>query len=247
VRSVRPEGPEAVTLRLEVEGFRYRPGQHLRIDPWQFEALGPRLREREAARGRKDGASYFSISSDGLEDRVVEFTPRRPRDGREALVAVHLVREARPGMTISLEGPGGAYCLPEESPPGVDRFVHVCAGSGVAPNRGMIRHAIGRGWPQRHLLVLQERGPEDVLFGRDWEELGRDPRFRLRTLFSKKGGEYLSEGLLRRETGAEVSAAIGLVSGPNETRDGRPGFCDHAVACLRALGIPAGRILRESG
>jgi len=249
VREVRRHDADAVTIRLEAGGIAYRPGQHVKVDPHQFEALAARLHEREAERGRKEGPAYFSISSDGTEELFLEITPRLSRRGREALVAGHLVREASAGMTIVLEGPGGIYGLPASPPEGVESFLHVCAGSGVAPNRGMIRHALARGWPQRHLLVLQERRPEDVLFGEEWAELGSRPGFRMRAVFSRSGGEYVSAGLLRDEASGFLSpgSTLAFVCGPNDPRDGRPGFCDHAESCLSSLGIPPERILRERG
>jgi ferredoxin-NADP reductase len=247
VLEVRRQGPGAATLRLRADGFRYRPGQHVKLDPYQFPELGPRLREREAARGKQDGPSYFSISSDGLEEDIVEITPRLPRDGREALVAAQLVDRVRTGDRVAFDGPGGRYGLPEEPPAGIDAFLHVCAGSGVAPNRGMIRYARGRGWGQAHVLVLQERGPDDVLFGEDWASLGG--AFHFRPVFSRRDGSYLTAALLEdslREV-ASPASSMAFVCGPNDPRGGRPGFCDHAAACLRSIGVAPGRIVREGG
>jgi NAD(P)H-flavin reductase len=247
VLEVRRQGPEAATLRFRAEGFRHRPGQYVKVDPCQFPELGPRLREREAERGKRDGPSYFSISSDGLEEGIVEITPRLPRDGREALVAAQLVRRVRPGDRVAFDGPGGRYGLPEEPPAGIDAFLHVCAGSGVAPNRGMIRHALGRGWRQPHVLVLQERGPDDVLFAEDWAALGG--AFHFRPVFSRRDGRYLTPGVLAECVEGVLSPAssMAFVCGPNDPRGGRPGFCDHASACLRSIGVDPGRIVREGG
>ncbi len=249
VKEIRRHGPDAVTVRLEAGGFSYRPGQHVKIDPYQFAALRSRLREREIEQGRREWPAYFSLSSDGLEERMLEVTPRLARDGRESLVAGHLVGHAAAGMELTVEGPGGRYCLPADPPAGIDAFLHVCAGSGVVPNRGMIRHALARDWPQRHLLVLQERQPGDVLFHEEWIPLGARPGFRFRPVYSRSGGERLSADLLRAASEGFLSpdSTLAFVCGPNDPRRGGPGFCDLASACLESLGIRPDRILRERG
>jgi ferredoxin-NADP reductase len=249
VKEVLRRGADAVTLRMEMDRFAYRPGQYVKVDPYQFSALRPRLQERELKQGRRVWPAYFSLSSDATDPRMAEFTPRVGRDGRESLVASHLVASAAAGMELSLEGPGGRYCLPEEAPAGIESFLHVCAGSGVAPNRGMIRHALARGWPQRHLLLLQERQAEDVLFHEEWAELAARPGFRFRPLFSRSRGERISAELLREAAAGFLSSetTLAFVCGPNDPRSGGPGFCDLASSCVATLGIPPDRILRERG
>jgi ferredoxin-NADP reductase len=234
IAAVRRETADAVTLSLDLGGrpFPYRPGQHVRLDPLQFEALRPRL----AGRARP---AFFSISSDGLDGGTLEITVKDSRPG-EPGVAAYLVREARPGEQVRIAGPLGRYCLPPEPPPGVQGFLHVCAGSGVAPNRGMIRHALARGWPQRHLLILQNRGEADVLFRAEWEDLRAryGDRFRVRHVFSRSSGEYVSEELVRREMRGylDPDAAWAFVCGPNVPRGNRPGFAD----CWRGSGAAGG-------
>jgi ring-1,2-phenylacetyl-CoA epoxidase subunit PaaE len=229
---VRPETADAVTLRLDLGGrpFSYRPGQHIRLDPLQFEALRLRL----AGRARP---ACFSISSDALDGGTLEITVKESR-GPEPGVSSYFVREARVGERVRISGPFGRYCLPQEPPPGVQGFLHVCAGSGVAPNRGMIRHALARGWPQRHLLILQNRAEEDVLFRDEWEELGarHADRFRVRHVFSRSAGEYVSEELVRREMRGylDPDASWAFVCGPNVPRGDRPGFTD----CWRGSSAP---------
>jgi ferredoxin-NADP reductase len=172
-------------------------------------------------------------------------------------VAPFLVRKLAAGRRVTLAGPHGRYCLPESPPEGVEGFLHLCAGSGVAPNRGMIRHALRKGWPQRHLLLLQDRGPEHVLFRDEWRELAarHSDRFRIRHLFSRSGGEYLSEDAicLAMEGYFDAGRALAFVCGPNAPRAGQPGFVDRwrgnpktgAPGLLTSLGFPADRILTE--
>src|SRR5262245_31438802 len=197
VAGTRRESPQAVTLRLDLAGapFEYRPGQYVTIDPYQFEALGPALREREATRGKREGLGYFSLSSDATDAGQVEITVKAPPAGPP--LPQYLVRDVRPGQRLAFQGPAGRYCLPASPPADVKGFLHLCAGSGVAPNRGMIRHALAKGWPQVHVLVLQERSEEDVLFRDEWRDLlaRHASKLRIRSVFSSKK-EYVSREIL---------------------------------------------------
>jgi ferredoxin-NADP reductase len=235
--AVLPQTPSAATLRLDLGGaaFPYRPGQHVALDPHQFEALAPAIAAREAERGKREGLAYFSLSSDGLDPSSIEITVK----DAGGVLAPFLVRKARPGLKVSVGAAAGGYVLPDPEA-GVDGCLHLCAGSGVAPNRGILRHALGRGDPRRHLLVLQDRGPGDVLFRADWEDLRarhRD-RFRVRHVYSRSVGERVDESLLRREMGGylEPGRMVALICGPNQGQ-GRPGFVDDWRARLAAMGI----------
>ncbi len=251
VAEVRRESAEAVTLRLDLGGqaFSYRPGQYVIIDPHQFGALAAALHAREAERGKPEGPGYYALSSDGLTPSSLEITVKAKRDGASrSPLPGWLAGGIGAGERVVLEGPGGRYALPEDPPAGVTGFLHLCAGSGVSPNRGMIRHALGRGWPQRHLLIVQDRAEGDALFGAEWEALwGRHPdRFRLRSVFSRAGtGEYMGEDLVRGEMAGwlEAAATMAFLCGPNLFRSGRPGFCERMAAVAGALGIAPGRVL----
>ena len=249
VLEVRAESAAAGTVAFMAPGFTHRPGQWIRIDPHQFPAIGDALRARAEQRGKPEGPGYFSLSSDGLTPGRLEITVKvSDRPGGSPLPA-HLAWRLRPGDVVTIDGPGGTYGYPDPPPAGLAGFIHVCAGSGVAPNRGLIRHALRLGWPQRHLLVLQDRTPEDHLFRREWElmiETASD-RFRLRGVYSKTVGEYVSAELIRAslQDWIDPKTCYALVCGPNDPRGGRPGFCDLAKASLAAAGVQAGWIRGE--
>lgn len=254
VREVQPETADAVTLRLDLAGsaFAYRPGQYVIIDPRQFEAL-------QAA---NPSLGYYSLCSDALAADAVEIAVKAPRNGASGgALAPYLVREVRPGQRIVFVGPRGRYCLPEAPPEAIRGYLHLCAGSGVAPNRGMIRHALARGWPQRHLLLLQDRTEADVLFRREWQDLveAYPDRLRVRHVLSAARGEYVTPDLIRDEMRGflDPASTMALVCGPNRPRAGGegPGFRDlwcgnprRGIPCaLEPLGFAADRILTETG
>lgn len=262
VAEVRRETPGAVTLRLDLGGapFAYRPGQYIEIDPHQFPELAENLAKLEAAKGMPEAPRAFSLASDGLEDGMVEISVKaEPGRAYAPVLTPWLVGDAKPGLKVVFTGPNGRYCLPEVAPAG-SGFLHICAGSGVAPNRGMIRSALGRGWPQRHLLVLQNRSESDVFYRGEWPDLlaHHPDRLRVRHLFSS-AGEYATVEGVRAEMAGWIDGQDGmaLVCGPNRPRDvgGRkePGFCEkwagHSrrkqVGWLAQLGFTPDRILTE--
>lgn len=268
VVEVRPETHDATTLKLDLGGvtFPHRPGQYVEIDPHQFEALAAGVAEMERNKGMPESPRSFSISSDGSDSGFIEISVKeeKPR-AFDPVVTPFLVHGAKPGLRIVLSGPNGRYCLPE-SPPPVHGFLHLCAGSGVAPNRGMILFALGRGWPQRHLLLLQNRTESDVFYRSEWPELlaRYGDRLRVRHVFSVTAKERVSPELVRKEMEGfiEGASSLALVCGPNRPReivapDGtkkkEPGFCEQwcgnprrrTAGLLESLGFAPDRILTE--
>lgn len=268
VQELRPETPDSVTVRLDLGGasFPHRPGQYIEIDPHQFEEIRRDLEELEAQKGLPESPRTFSLSSDGVDPGFLEISVKMEKAGRfRPLLTPFLVRRLAVGRKISISGPSGQYCLPEAPPP-ISGFLHVCAGSGVAPNRGMIRYALERGWPQKHLLLLQNKTPEDVFYREEWPKLlsRHGDKLRVRHVFSVTDGRHLSAELVRAEMKGylEPGDSFALVCGPNRPRevvlaDGRkekqPGFCERWVGNprrkiageLASLGFPTPHILSE--
>lgn len=251
LRELRPESPAASTLRLDLGNatLDYRPGQYIMIDPHQFEELIPEIREREAQRGKTMGPAYFSLSSDAMEPGLIEITVKLGVDGSPGMLPAFLLKKVEPGRTIRIQGPGGKYHLPEEPPPGITGFLHLCAGSAVAPNRGMIRHALARKWPQRHLLLVQDRSEDDHLFHREFEDLAKHHAgFRFRHVHSRSKQEELTVERVRAEASEflDLNASWAFICGPNHPRPQGPGFVDRLRGALTAtLGFTAERIRTE--
>jgi len=268
VTEVRPETSDAVTLTLDLGGAElpYRPGQYVEIDPHQFEELAPEIQKREAEQGMPLAPRGFSLCSDASDPRFLQLSIKEEKPGRFApLLTPFLVRRLRAGRKLRLSAAQGRYHLPD-GPPAVAGFLHLCAGSGVAPNRGMIRFALRRDWPQRHLLVLQNRTEADVFYHTEWPELlqAYGDRLRVRHVFSVSAGEHVSKDLVRREMEGFLDArdAMALVCGPNRPRDvvgpdgaktRQPGFCElwcgnprrNVPGFLEPLGFTPDRILTE--
>lgn len=269
VVEVRRETRDAVTLRLDLLGrpFRYRPGQFIEIDPHQFPDLAEPLERLEQAKGMRESPRGFSLASDPSEPGFLEVSVKEDKGGKyPPVLSPWIVRRVRVGQQIRIVGPFGHYHLPDHPPQTRSGFLHLCAGSGVAPNRGMIRHALGRAWPHRHLLVLQNRTEADVFYRDEWPDLLRrfPDRLKVRHVFSDPGGAHVDVELLRREMEGflEGSSAQAMVCGPNQAREfvgsrgtriRVPGFCElwcgnprrNVEGLLTQLGFTPDRILTE--
>jgi ferredoxin-NADP reductase len=166
------------------------------------------------------------------------------------MLPTFLVRRLEVGRTVVLQGPGGKYHLPEDPPADITGFLHLCAGSAVAPNRGMIRHALARKWPQRHLLLVQDRSESDALFRREFEDLAKHhpDALRVRHLHTRSKQQAVTADAVRAEAAGwlDLASAWAFVCGPNHASPDGPGFVDRVRAMLSAtLGFPAERIRTE--
>ena len=145
IESVQPATPRAVLLGLTPSSpFPFAAGQAAFIGqhglgqrrPYSI-AVGP----AEAAR---DGRLEFLI---GLSE-----------DGS---AGPHLPDLSR-GVRVEVEGPFGTFKFPES--PSERRFLFVAGGSGIAPLRAMVHHALmgDPGW--RLALLYSARTPEEFAF-----------------------------------------------------------------------------------
>jgi ferredoxin-NADP reductase len=243
LRELHAETAHATTLRLELGGapFDYRPGQYIMIDPHQFEELAQELKEKEAHRGKPVGPGYFSLSSDALQPGRLEITVKLPSEGPPGMLPRFLARSLKVGHKVRVSGPGGKYHLPEAPPSDVPGFLHLCAGSGIAPNRGMIRHALARNWPQRHLLLVQDRHEADAIFRKELADLAAQhpDSLHIVRVYSRPHAHLITAEQIRHAAAGylDLGAVWAFICGPNSPRGEAPGFVERL---RRALGLELG-------
>jgi ferredoxin-NADP reductase len=243
LKALHAETSHATTLRLDLGGtpFEYRPGQYIMIDPHQFEELAPEIREKEAHRGKPVGPGYFSLSSDALEPGLLEITVKLPSEGAPGMLPRFLTKSLKVGHKVRIAGPGGKYHLPEAPPPDVTGFLHLCAGSGIAPNRGMIRHALARNWPQRQLLIVQDRHEADAIFRKELSDLAaRHPdSLHIVRVYSRPQGHRITGEVIRHAAAGylDLGSIWAFLCGPNSPRGEVPGFVE---GLRRTLGLELG-------
>ena len=224
IKSVQPATPRAVLLRVTPSSpFPFAAGQAALIGqhglgqrrPYSI-AVGP----AEAAR---DGRLEFLI---GLAE-----------DGS---AGPHLP-DLSPGVRVDVEGPLGSFKFPEA--PSEHRFLFVAGGSGIAPLRAMLHHALmgDPGW--RLALVYSARTPDEFAFEGELRSLADAGEIELRQTITRATESDWSgpRGRLDRDALEELvhdPATLCFVCGP-------PALVDEMPKILSDLGIPRTRIRIE--
>jgi ferredoxin-NADP reductase len=164
VTATRRETRDTVTLELTAdEGpHAYRAGQFLTIDPHQFPQLEPLLGDLEARKGRREAPRAYSLSSAPHEPSLAITIKEEPLGDYPPLLSPLLMNGLPAGSRLVFKGFDGLYTLPE--PADHDLVLHLCSGSGIVPNFGLIKDALHRGFKGRQLLLYQSPTLEDVIF-----------------------------------------------------------------------------------
>jgi ferredoxin-NADP reductase/ferredoxin len=122
VRAIDPLSDDIIRLRVEADGFAYRPGQFI---------------ELSAGEGLK---RHYSLASHPEEDPFLEMHIRLHQEGR---MSRHLAEKLQAGDKVHVAGPSGS-CFYE----GVDAdqpMLLIGAGTGLAPIYGVLRDAFRKG------------------------------------------------------------------------------------------------------
>lgn len=159
IREVVPATPRARIVRIDLQdhAFPFVAGQALRI----------------SARGAEKKRTYSIASS---PEDVEE-------EGQlELLVGVNAEGNAgpdlqlEPGAIVDVEGPIGRFTFPDA--PEERRFVFVAGGTGIAPLRAMMRHAL-HGAHRQVGLLYSARTADEFAFERELRALQHDGRIEL--------------------------------------------------------------------
>lgn len=169
IREVLPSTPRARIVRIDLQDqrFPYEPGQAVMI----ASKGGERRRPYSIASAPEDA------DSDGWLELLVGV------DG-----------EGRPGMDLTLEtgafveidGPVGRFTFPPH--PAEERFVFVAGGTGIAPLRSMLRHALHV--PHRQIgLLYSARTPGEFAYESELRSLARDGHIELRQTVTRESAD----------------------------------------------------------
>jgi ferredoxin-NADP reductase len=150
VIAVIDEAPDIKTFRLaRPQGFEFRPGQFLTV---RLQIAG------------KPHVRCYSISSAPHISGYLEISVRR-----QGLVSGALHGTLRPGSTLSIHGPAGAFIYPssDERP-----LALIAGGIGITPLLSMTRHAVATDPSRPVTLLYSARSEEDLAFQRELRILG---------------------------------------------------------------------------
>lgn len=266
VRAVVNEAPSTVTLHLEAPvPLNYRAGQFINVDPHRIDKTRVLAEELRARKGRPERPRPYSLASAPHEPHLAITIKEEPAGEYPCLVSPHLVREVKVGDVLPCSGFNGFYFLPPDLPDDA-HIVHLCAGSGIVPNYGIIKDALHRGLPQKHTLLYGTRLWEDVIYRDALRALADAHPDRLewvacmtREPSPPPGVEVRKQrvnGALIREFVPDLAKAWFFACGSSVPKHEKqaarargetpaPRFIETIRAELEALGVPRERVLAE--
>ena len=223
IRDVLPATPRARILRVDLDeqAFEYLAGQAVLIATHGYEKRRP-----------------YSISSapeDAKQSRAIELLIGVDANGS---AGPHLTLE--PGTRVDVEGPLGAFTFPPD--PVEPRFIFIAGGTGIAPLRAMLRHALAI--PHRAIgLFYSARTPDEFAYESELRALAESGQIELRQTVTRSSGDDWTgaRGRIGRTALAE------LVHGPDTLCFicGPPALVDEMPKLLEELGVPRFRIRLE--
>ncbi len=212
-------------MRLGLDGLRlgYRPGQALWLGRHGQPAAKPyaiaNAPEEAAARG------------------YLEFLLGTGPDGR---LGPHL-SGLRPGMRVAARGPVGSLAAPARL--SAPHLLLVAGGTGIAPLRAIVQHALRTGYRGQITVVYSARTPRHFAYLRELRRLARLERLRLYTTVTREAPRGWRGGRGR----LSLDRLRGLVQGPRPLCFvcGPPAFVRAMRDLLQRAGIPPRRIRTE--
>jgi ferredoxin-NADP reductase len=223
IREVLPATPRARIVRLDLDGhpFDYAAGQAVLIGLAGGETRRP--------------YSIAAAPEESRRERCLELLVGVDAEGRPGS---HLALD--PGAATDVDGPYGAFTFPEA--PQEHRFVFIAGGTGIAPLRAMLRHALGL--PHARIgLFYSARTPDEFAYEEEFHALAKQGRIELRQTVTRVTDEDWSgaRGRINRAALAELvhdAATLCFLCGP-------PALVDEMPKLLEELGVPRARVRVE--
>jgi NAD(P)H-flavin reductase len=223
IRDVRPATPRARTVTIDLAGasFPYLAGQAVIVGAQGAE----RRRPYSIA-----AAPEESVRDDSLELLIGVDTEGNP-GGNLRL---------EPGTLVDIDGPVGRFTFPPD--PWERRFLFIAGGTGIAPLRAMLHHALNV--PHGEIgLLFSARTPAEFAYEQEFRSLAAAKRIELELRVTREVAQDWSgvRGRLGREDLAPLvhgRATLCFVCGP-------PALVEEIPQILVDLGVPRERIKTE--
>jgi len=223
IRELLPATPRARIVRLDLGGtrFEYSPGQAV-------------LAARHDYPERKP-YSIASAPEDAAREDMLELLVGVETDGQPG---PHLTLD--PGAPVDVEGPVGTFTFPDN--PAEQRFGFIAGGTGIAPLRAMLRHALTLAHDDIGVLY-SARAPDEFAYEAELRGLAASGLIRLRQTVTRASevAWYGARGRLDRQALRELildPATLCFVCGP-------PALVADVPALLIEIGVPRARIRLE--
>jgi NAD(P)H-flavin reductase len=225
IREVVPATPRAriVRLALDSQPFDYLAGQAVLVGTHAGERRRP--------------YSIASAPEDVRDARQIELLVGVDAEGR---AGPHL--DLAPGVDVDVEGPLGTFTFPAQ--PVEKHFVFIAGGTGIAPLRAMLRHAILGSIDARHVgLLYSARTPAEFAYEEEFRRLASQGTIELRQTITRDADDRWSgaRGRIDRAALADLvhdTETLCFVCGPAAMVDEMPKL-------LEEIGVSKQRIRIE--
>ena len=272
VVQARRDTPDTTTLFMSTgdEPIEYEAGHFCTIDPHQFGELEHFTAYLEDQKGQREKPRAYSMASAPHEEHLaITIKEERYESGQTPyppLLSPLLTYYIQEGRRLVISGFTGAYTFPADVCQRTGHILHVCAGSGIVPNRSLIKESLHRGDPLRHTLLFSNKTRQDIIYFEEFEVLREQYPDRLDVIHcitredpaairGARSGR-ISEELLR-EVAPGPSKVMAYSCGPGitpyERRAARakgetpePRFVENMVALLQGHGLDKKQIRQES-
>ena len=269
---VRRDTPDTTTLFMSAgdEPIEYEAGHFCTIDPHQFGELEHFTAYLEDQKGQREKPRAYSMASAPHEEHLaITIKEERYESGETPyppLLSPLLTYYIQEGRRLVISGFTGAYTFPADVCERTDHIVHVCAGSGIVPNRSLIKESLHRSDPLRHTLLFSNKTRGDVIYFEEFEELRTQYPDQLDVIHCitredpsgiRGARQGRISGELLREVAPDPSKVMAYSCGPGitpyERRAARakgevpePRFVENMVALLQEHGLDKKQIRQES-
>ncbi|HET9469271.1 MAG TPA: FAD-binding oxidoreductase [Vicinamibacterales bacterium] len=194
IREAVAATPRAHIIKLDLQGntFPYLAGQAAYLQPQGVEKRRP--------------YSIASAPEETAQHGLIEFLVQTASNGSSGLTP----EQIRPGTPVVLEGPLGSFTFPAH--PKEHRFVFIAGGTGIAPLRSMLWHALLTERDGHVALVYSVRSPEEFAYMQEFQRLEDEGRIDFRHTVTRAA----TEGWSGRQGRIDVRCFDGLID-PGKT------------------------------
>jgi len=217
----RRETPTTRSIRVSLEGrpFPYTAGQAAWVGVDPHDELTPYSIASAPEETVRNGWLQFLVKVDAA---------RRFGAAVEGL---------RNGTEIYVGGPAGSFTFPED--PREREFLFVAGGTGIAPVRAMVVHALAATTAPVIRVLYSARQPDEFAYVRELRALARENRIMLELTLTGQSGTW-HHG--RGRAGAAHLARLG--AGPSSLAFlcGPAGMVADLSSALESLGVPQSNI-----
>lgn len=155
IRDIEAATPRAQLVRIDLAGqpFDYAAGQAVLVGNPGSDSKRPYSIASAPEDARRDGAIELLV---GLQEKPG--------------AADHLTLQR--GAEVDIDGPVGSFAYPERVSEA--RVVFIAGGTGIAPLRAMLRHALATQPPPHVGLLYSARTPDDFAFADEFRALAEE-------------------------------------------------------------------------